>query len=237
MLNEGGDQGEAIYLAASAEIGSEHPLARAIVERGKEQGELGDPKDFRAVNGMGIHAEVDGKTIDIGNDAYMQKLGVPVAAYASQLERLQNDAKTAVYFLINSVPVALIAMADTLKPFAKEAITELKKMDKEIIMITGDNQKTADAIARQVGIDKVLAQVLPQDKALKVKELQASGKSVAMVGDGINDSPALAQSDVGIAIGSGTDVAIETGDVILVKDDLRDVVTAIQLSGKTIKKV
>ena len=237
MLNEGGDQGEAIYLAASAEIGSEHPLARAIIERGKEQGELGDPKNFRAVSGMGIHAEVDGKIIDVGNDAYMRELGVSVEAHASQLERLQNEAKTAVYMLINNAPVALIAMADTLKPFAKEAIAELKKMDKEIIMITGDNQKTADAIARQVGIDQVLAQVLPQDKALKVKELQASGKSVAMVGDGINDSPALAQSDVGIAIGSGTDVAIETGEVILVKDDLRDVVTAIQLSGKTIKKV
>jgi len=237
MLNENGDRGEALYLAASAEIGSEHPLARAVVEKGKEQGELGKPKNFKAVKGMGIHAEVDGKVVDIGNEAYMQKLGADVAAYTPKLERLQNEAKTAVHMLINNTPVALIAMADTLKPYAKEAIEELKQMDKEIIMITGDNQKTAEAIAREVGIDRVLAQVLPQDKALKVKELQKEGKSVAMVGDGINDSPALAQANVGIAIGSGTDVAIETGEVILVKDDLRDVVTAIQLSSKTIKKV
>ena len=133
--------------------------------------------------------------------------------------------------------VALIAMADALKPYAKEAIAELKRMGKEIIMITGDNPRTAAAIAKQVGIDRFLAEVLPQDKANEIKKLQAEGGVIAMVGDGINDSPALAQSDLGIAIGSGSDVAIETGEIILVKDDLRDVATAIQLSSKTIKKV
>ncbi|MCH7530022.1 cadmium-translocating P-type ATPase [Patescibacteria group bacterium] len=237
MLGSGIEESEALRLAASAERGSEHPLARAVIEKGKKGGELGDPKDFKAVKGMGIHANVDGKTIDIGNMVYMKELGVDIAEHTEAMEKLQNEAKTAVFLLIDKKPIALIAMADTLKPYAKEAIAELKKMNKEIIMITGDNQKTAEAIAKQVGIDRVFAEVLPQDKAAKIKALQAEGKSVAMVGDGINDSPALAQADIGIAIGSGTDVAIETGDVILVKDDLRDVVTAIQLSGKTIRKV
>jgi len=237
VMLQGGDEKEALYLAASAEVGSEHPLARAVIEKGKAQGELGKPVDFKAVNGMGINTKVDGKTVDIGNAVYMEQLGVDVSQHVPQLEKLQNEAKTAVYLLIDQKPTAIIAMADTLKPFAADAIAELKKMNKEIIMITGDNEKTAEAIAKQVGIDRIFAQVLPQDKALKVKELQAEGKNVAMVGDGINDAPALAQSDVGIAIGSGTDVAIETGEIILVKDDLRDVVTAIQLSGKTIKKV
>ncbi len=139
--------------------------------------------------------------------------------------------------LVDGKPVALIAMADALKPFAKEAIAELRRMKKEVIMITGDNEKTAQAIAREVGITRVLSQVLPQDKAAMVKKLQGEGKNVAMVGDGINDSPALAQANLGIAIGSGTDVAIETGEIVLIKDDLRDIATAIQLSSKTIVKV
>ena len=237
MLGGGMDEKRAIFLAASAEVGSEHPLARAVVGKGKEQGELGSPKDFKAVKGMGIHALVDGAVVDIGNSVYMKELGVDVSAHTDTLLKLQNEAKTAVFMLVNNEPTAIIAMRDTLKPYAKEAIAELKRMGKEIIMITGDNQKTAEAIAREVGIDRVMAEVLPQDKAAKVKELQAEGKSVAMAGDGINDSPALAQADVGIAVGSGTDVAIETGEIVLVKDDLRDVVTAIQLSKKTIRKV
>ena len=233
---------DALYLAASAETGSEHPLARAVVEKGKEGGQqLVQPQDFKAVSGMGIHARInkDGKdnVIDIGNLTYMNHLNVDVSMYKEKLEKLQYEAKTTVFMLVDNQPTALIAMADTLKPFAKEAIMELKKMNKEIIMITGDNLKTAEAIGREVGIDRVLAEVLPQDKALQVKKLQAEGKKVAMVGDGINDSPALAQSDLGIAIGSGTDVAIETGDVVLVKDDLRDVVTALQLSKRTIRKI
>ncbi len=236
LSNEIGEK-KALYFAGSVEAGSEHPLAHAVVEKAKNAGGIGEPKDFEAVSGYGVHALVDGADVVIGNPQYMEKLGLDVKAHQKTLEKLQNEAKTVVYLAVNKKPTALIAMADTLKPYAKEAIAELKKMGKEIIMITGDNPKTANAIAREVGPDRVLAQVLPQDKAEKVKELQKEGKSVAMVGDGINDSPALAQADIGIAIGSGTDVAIETGEVILVKDDLRDVVTAIQLSGKTIKKV
>lgn len=235
------DEGEAVFLAASVEQGSEHPLARAVIEKGKAQGELVSPKDFQAVSGYGVYGMVfdkgSDKKVEIGNPAYMQKLNINISSYQNKLDTLQGEAKTVVFMLVDGVPTAMIAMADTLKPFAKEAIAELKKMGKEIVMITGDNKKTAEAIGREVGIDRVMAEVLPQDKAKMVKQLQSEGKTVAMVGDGINDSPALAQADVGIAIGSGTDVAIETGEIVLVKDDLRDVVTAIQLSGKTIKKI
>jgi P-type Cu+ transporter len=237
MVRDDMDEKEAILLAAGAETGSEHPLARAVIEKGKETGDIPKVDKFDAVQGMGLRAKVNGQTIDIGNPAYMKKLNQDVSAFTSQVEKLQSEAKTTVFLLIDEKPTAIIAMADKLKPYAKEAIAELKKMKKEIIMITGDNLKTAEAIGREVGIDRTLAEVLPEDKAEQVKKLQAENKVVAMVGDGINDSPALAQSDLGIAIGSGTDVAIETGEVVLVKDDLRDVVTAIQLSSKTIKKV
>ena len=238
MLDTLFNPSEALLLAASLEQGSEHPLAKAVIEKGKEKGlNLVEPSNFSAVSGMGLTGTVKGKTIHIGNLTYMNELKIDSKIYHSSLEKLQSEAKTVVFLLIENKPTALIAMADTLKPFAREAIAELKKMGKSIIMITGDNQKTALAIARLVGIDRVMAEVLPQNKAEAVKKLQSEGRKVAMVGDGINDSPALAQADVGIAIGSGTDVAIETGEVILVKDDLRDVVTAIQLSGKTIRKI
>jgi len=229
---------DALMLAAAAETGSEHPLARAIVEKGKERNpNLPEIKNFTAVAGKGIKTVVNGKEIMIGNLKLMEESGIDVSSRDSTVEKLQSEAKTVVYMAHEGKLQALIAMADTLKPYAKEAVAELQKMNKEVIMLTGDNPKTAEAIAKQVGIDRFLAQVLPQDKAKKIKELQDEGKSVAMVGDGINDSPALAQSNIGIAIGSGTDVAIEAGEIILVKDELRDVVTAIQLSGKTIHKV
>lgn len=241
MIGDSVSDADAAILAASAEMGSEHPLARAVIERGKTFGEVIDPKVFEAVAGMGIRALIpmrgSEREVIIGNMMYMKSLGIDVAVHVAKLEELQAQAKTTVFLLVDKKPVALIAMADALKPFAKEAIAALKAMKKEIIMITGDNPKTAAAIAREVGIDRVLAEVLPQDKAAMIKKLQAEGKKVAMIGDGINDSPALAQADLGIAIGSGTDVAIETGEVVLVKDDLRDVVTAIQLSRKTIMKV
>lgn len=232
---------DALILAASAEMGSEHPLARAVIEKGKEHGETIEPKNFEAVQGMGLKATIPYKGKDyqvvIGNPKLMEILKKDVSGFQKDLEKLQNEAKTSVFLMIDDEVIAVIAMADALKPYAKEAIAAMRAMGKEIIMITGDNLKTAEAIGREVGIDRVLAEVLPQDKAATIKQLQAEGKRVAMVGDGINDSPALAQSNLGIAIGSGTDVAIETGEVVLVKDDLRDVVTAIQLSSKTIKKV
>ena len=229
---------EAIRLAGSLEKGSEHPLARAVVEKAKENKmAIEDPKDFEAVSGMGLHGKVSGREIAIGNQKYMDTLKIATGAHETLMTRLQEEAKTSVYMVVEGKLVAIIAMADALKPHAKEAIAELKRMKKTIIMITGDNPKTAAAIAKQVGIDRYLAEVLPQEKADNIKRLQAEGLVVAMVGDGINDSPALAQSDLGIAIGSGTDVAIETGEIILVKDDLRDVATSIQLSSKTIVKV
>lgn len=228
---------ETLLLAAAVETGSEHPLARAVVEKGKAAGTLPPVTDVQAIAGMGVQGTVNGKSVVIGNAAMMSTLGVTIENEAVTVDKLQNEAKTVVYVTVDKKLVALIAMADTLKPHSREAIAALKKMGKEIVMITGDNPKTAAAIAREIGIDRVLAQVLPQQKAEVIKSLQKEGKSVAMVGDGINDSPALAQADIGIAVGSGTDVAMQTGQIILVKDDLRDVVTAIQLSGKTIKKV
>lgn len=241
MLDSSTDEKTVAILAASAEMGSEHPLARAVIEHGKSFGDVLTLKKFEGIQGMGLHAVIpmDGKNKDviIGNMMYMNKLAIDTKSYISKLEELQAQAKTVVFLLIDNKPTALIAMADALKPFAKEAIAELIRMKKEVIMITGDNEKTAQAIARQVGITRVLSEVLPQDKAAMVKKLQEEGKNVAMVGDGINDSPALAQANLGIAIGSGTDVAIETGEIVLIKDDLRDIATAIQLSSKTIVKV
>ncbi|OGZ12924.1 MAG: copper-translocating P-type ATPase [Candidatus Lloydbacteria bacterium RIFCSPHIGHO2_02_FULL_54_17] len=238
MLDQSLPIAEAIRLAGSLEKGSEHPLARAVVEKAKEGGKtIEDPKDFEAVSGMGLHGKISGREVAIGNQKYMDTLKIATGAHETLMTRLQEEAKTSVYMVVDGKLVAIIAMADALKPHAKEAIAELKRMGKVIIMITGDNPKTAAAIAKQVGIDRFLAEVLPQEKADNIKKLQAEGLKVAMVGDGINDSPALAQSDLGIAIGSGTDVAIETGEIILVKDDLRDVATSIQLSSKTIVKV
>jgi Cu+-exporting ATPase len=234
----GVDSKETLRLVSAIETVSEHPLARAVVAKGKEvAGNLPLPEQVKAEAGMGVRGRVSGKDVAIGNTSLMETMGISIEGQEELVAKLQDQAKTVVYAAFNGTLVAVIAMADTLKPYAKEAIQELKKMKKEIIMITGDNPQTAKAIAREVGIDRVLSQVKPQEKANVIKQLQEEGKTVAMVGDGINDSPALAQANVGIAIGSGTDVAIETGEVILVKDDLRDVATAIQLSGKTIKKV
>ena len=241
---------DALALIGALEIGSEHPLARAIVEKSKSAcAVIPEVKDFEAVAGLGVKGKVAGKDVLVGNSTFMESLGISTAAESASAEKLQNEAKTVVFAAADKKLIGILALADTLKPNAREAIQELKKMSArggsafggkkpiEVIMITGDNPKTANAIARQIGIDRALAQVLPQQKADVIKKLQSEGRVVAMVGDGINDSPALAQADVGIAVGSGTDVAVQTGQVILVKDDLRDVVTAIQLSGKTIRKV
>jgi Cu+-exporting ATPase len=229
---------EVLKLAAAVERGSGHPLAQAMVRGAESRGlSLEEPKEFLNVAGKGVKAKIAGRLILVGNEAMMEDNSLSVSSWQPELERLQNEAKTVVYVADEKSVLGLIAMADTLKEYVKEAMSELKRMKLEIWMLTGDNEKTAEAIAKQVGIDKVFAKVLPQDKAARVKELQAKGKFVAMVGDGINDAPALAQANIGIAVGSGTDVAIETGQIILIKDDIRDVVTSIDLSRKTIRKI
>lgn len=225
---------EVLKIAAIAERGSEHPLAQAIV---KNSADVPEPKEFSAISGRGIKAQYESKTILVGNELLMSENNLDIALFQKIYEDLQNQAKTVVFVAYGGKIVGLIALADTLKDYVREAIAELKKMKKEIIMITGDNEKTAKAIALNLGIDNYFAKVLPEKKEELIADLQKQGKVVAMVGDGINDAPALAKADLGIAVGSGTDVAIETGDIILIKDDIRDVVTAIDLSKKTIHKI
>lgn len=231
-------QDRLLNLIATVEKGSEHPLAQAILKYAQGKNiQPGDLKNFQAVSGMGALGEVSGQKVIVGNEAMMDKFKIDHEQFKPQVERLASEAKTVIFAAIQGKIEAIIAEADTLKPYAAEAIAALKKMGIQMIMITGDNQQTAEAIGRQVGIDRVMAKVLPEDKAAMIKKLQSEGKKVAMVGDGINDSPALASADIGIAIGSGTDVAIETGQFVLIKDDLRDVVSAIQLARRTILKV
>ena len=225
---------EMLKIAAIAERGSEHPLAQAIV---KISTNVPEPKEFSALSGRGIKARYEGKTILVGNELLMAENNLDISPYKKVYEDLQDQAKTVVFVVYNGKIIGLVALADTLKDYVKEAIAELKKMKKEIIMITGDNEKTAKAIASNLGIDNYFAKVLPERKEELIANLQKQGKVVAMVGDGINDAPALAKADLGIAVGSGTDVAIETGDIILIKDDIRDVVTAIDLSRKTIHEI
>ncbi|MEK7630872.1 MAG: heavy metal translocating P-type ATPase [Patescibacteria group bacterium] len=227
---------EVLKIAATAERGSEHPLAQAVVKAAKDLNPP-EPKEFKNVSGKGVSALYEGKVVLVGNDEMMKSMNIDYIAGEKDLDRLQDEAKTAVFIAYDGKLIGVLAMADTLKEHAKETIAELKKRGLEIIMITGDNQKTAEAIAKMVGIDRVMAKVLPEKKEEVIKELQRQGKKVAMVGDGVNDSPALAQAEVGIAVGSGTDVAIETGSIVLIKDDLRDIVTALDLSRKTIRKI
>ena len=226
-----------LFYAAVAERGSEHPLAKAVIKAAEAIKAIPSPKDFKAVSGKGISATYDGRGILVGNETLMQENGIDVSQHKNDVEKLQNEAKTVIYAALDQKIIGILALADTLKEYAKEAIAELQKMEKEVVMITGDNEKTAEAIARQLGINKVYAKVLPQKKEELIATLQKEGKVVAMVGDGINDAPALAKSDLGIAVGSGTDVAIETGEIILIKDDLRDVVTSIDLSRRTLRKI
>lgn len=232
------DKMEILKLAAIAEKGSEHPLGAAIINKAKEEGiKIPEAKNYEAVTGLGIKAIYNEKLVSVGNRRFIKEDGIDIKNIEEEIQKLEYEGKTTVIVSYDKKLVGIIAVADTLKEFATEAIQELKKMGREIIMITGDNERTAMAIAKKVGIDKILAQVLPKDKANEVKKLQAVGKVVAFVGDGINDSPALAQADVGIAIGSGSDIAKETGGIILIRDDLRDVVTGIKLSRATMKKI
>jgi len=224
--------------AAVAEKGSEHPLGKAIVnEANKRKIRAGEPKNFKAIAGHGVSASYKGNKILLGNRKLMEKNKISIEEFEEDVQKLEEDGKTAMFLVVNKNLAGLIAVADTLKENSKEAVKRLQKMGIEVLMITGDNPRTANAIARKAGINRVLAEVLPQDKAKEIKKLQKSRKIVAMVGDGINDAPALAQADVGIAIGAGTDVAKETGGVVLIKNDLRDVVSAIKLSKKTVRKM
>ncbi len=229
---------DVLGLAASAEKGSEHPIGEAIVRAASERGlPLDDPDAFEAIPGLGIRATVRGRAVLLGNRSLLSTAGIPTETAAAVLERLQADGKTAILVAADGRLAGVIAVADTLKAHALDAVRALKDMGIEVMMMTGDNARTAQAIARQAGIDRVIAEVLPAQKAEKVRELQAQGKVVAMVGDGINDAPALAQSDVGIALGGGTDIAMEAGGIVLIKDDLRDVVASIQLSRRTVRKI
>jgi P-type Cu+ transporter len=227
-----------LRLAASAERFSEHPLGEAIVQRANEEGlALADVEGFTALAGHGIRARVDNHDVVIGSNKLMVDEHILLDGIESLADTLADGGKTAVFAAIDGEAAGLVALADTLKPEAREAVQALKKMGLEVYMLTGDNERTAAAIAKQVGIDGYFADVLPEEKERHVRELQAEGKLVAMVGDGINDAPALAQADVGIALGTGTDVAMEAADITLMRGDLRGVVTAIQLSRATIRTI
>ncbi|MBC2854931.1 heavy metal translocating P-type ATPase [Cetobacterium sp. 2A] len=229
---------EILIFAASAEKGSEHPLGDAIVKAAEEKDlELKPVESFKAIPGYGIEVEIEEKYILLGNYKLMTERNVELKNLKEVSNRLAEEGKTPMYIAIDQKIAGVIAVADTIKKNSKKAIEVLHRMGIEVAMITGDNERTAYAIANQVGIDRVFAEVLPKDKATEVKRLQNEGKKVAMVGDGINDAPALAQADIGIAIGSGTDVAIESADIVLMRSDLMDVSTAIKLSRETIKNI
>ncbi|MDD1747609.1 MAG: heavy metal translocating P-type ATPase, partial [Methanomassiliicoccales archaeon] len=231
------DQAELVKIAASAEKGSEHPLGQAIVRKAGHDGlALSEPLDFEAVPGKGVQAKVEGRSVLVGSRRLMEGLGKNDAA-EQRIVSLESEGKTAMIVAVDGRIAGVIGVADVVKESSAGAIAELKGMGIEVAMITGDNRKTAEVIGRQLGIDRVLAEVLPEDKAKEVAKLQEGGRIVAMVGDGVNDAPALAQANVGIAIGSGTDVAIETGSVVLIRNDLTDVVAAIQLSKRTMRKI
>ena len=227
-----------LRLAAAVEQRSEHPLAAAIVNAAKEKKfNLPEPQDFQSITGKGVSATVDSHTLLLGNRLLMSDAKVSLGDHEREVEQLESQGKTAMLVAADGTFAGIIAVADTVKQTSKQAVEALAKIGIHSIMITGDNERTAKAIAQQVGIQEVRAQVLPQDKSAAVKDLQTSGKRVAFVGDGINDAPALAQAELGIAIGSGTDVALETGQIVLVRDDLMDVVRAITLARRTFRKI
>lgn len=229
---------ELLLLAASCELGSEHPLGEAIVKAARDKNiSLKEVQYFKAVTGLGIEAKMDETEILIGNRKMLLDRGLNDGTLDEEANRLAEEGKTPMYIVISDKVEGIIAVADTLKANSKEAIDALHAMGIKVAMITGDHKKTAEAIAKQVGIDQVLAEVLPEDKANVVASLQREGAKVAMVGDGINDAPALAKADLGIAIGSGTDVAIESADIVLMKSDLRGVITALKLSKATIRNI
>lgn len=235
---EGFDETKLLQLAASAERGSEHPLGEAVVQFAKDrQLQLYNPEQFEAESGRGIEAMINGQKVVVGSPRHIREQGFDTTKLSTQVEHLQTNARTAVLVTIDDVLAGVIGIADTVKDGSVEAIAGLKALGLEVVMITGDNEKTAHAIAHEVGIDRVFADVLPGDKVAVVKQLQTEGKRVGMVGDGVNDAPALAQADVGIAIGTGTDIAMEASDVTLISGDLRGVVRSVELSKATLRTI
>ncbi len=229
---------QVLRYAGAVEKGSEHPLAEAVVSAARAKGvSLSDPSGFEALPGLGVKATIEGREVLFGNSELMSKFSVPVTRNSEKIEELQSQGKTLTFLAIDGQPSAMIGIADTVKESSAVAVRALKKMGLEVVMLTGDNERTAKTIANTLGIESVIANVHPDQKEDVVRKLQASGKKVAMVGDGINDAPALAASDVGIAIGSGTDVAKETGGIVLIKDDMTDVPKAIELSKATVSKI
>ncbi len=235
---DGNNADELLRLVASAERSSEHPLGQAIVQGAEDKGmKLTEPGEFESVTGKGIKVSVDGKKMLVGNRRLLDDAKIATADLEKEAKRLAAEGKTSMFIAVDGKPAGVVAVADTVKEDSAAAIATLRKLGIEVVMITGDNQHTAGAIAKQVGIERVLAEVLPQDKALEVKRLQRENKLVGMVGDGINDAPALAQADIGVAIGTGTDVAIEVADIILISGELKGVVTAINLSRATMRNI
>ena len=238
LPSEGFPPEDVLRWAAVAEVASEHPLGEAIVRAARERGlEVARPDSFQAIPGHGVEADWRGRKILLGTRRLMALRGLDTAGEEGRLQALESEGKTAMLVAVDGALAGLVACADTLKPHAREAVAALRRMGLETAILTGDNRRTAEAIARQVGIDRVLAEVLPDQKVAEVERLQAEGRRVAMVGDGINDAPALARADLGVAIGSGTDVAKETGHVILLKEDLRDINAAFEVARATMRKV
>ena len=238
IAEDGFDELELLRLTAAVERSSEHPLASAIVEGAQARGlKLPEPKDFRAIPGRGVEAQVEGLTLLLGNIRLMNERGVALGRLEAESQQLADDGKTPMFVAVDGRAAGLVAAADPVKPDSKAAIAALRHAGLEVVMLTGDNKRTAKAIARQVGLERVLAEVLPQDKAHEVQKLQLEGKRVGMVGDGINDAPALAQADVGFAIGTGTDVAIEAADITLISGSLGGVATAVAISKATMRNV
>ncbi|MDQ3549618.1 MAG: heavy metal translocating P-type ATPase, partial [Chloroflexota bacterium] len=232
------DAGELLRLAADAERGSEHPLGEAIVRAAAERGlAASEATHFEAISGEGLAATVEGREILIGNARLMSNRGIEIAPLSAEIDRLAGDGRTPMIVALDGKLAGVIAVADTVRESARIAVRRLREANVEVVMLTGDNRRTAEAVARDLGIERVLAEVLPSEKASHIASLQAEGRTVAMVGDGVNDAPALATADIGIAIGAGTDVAVETASVVLMKSDPLDVLRAIILSKATVRKM
>jgi Cu+-exporting ATPase len=237
-LNPGVTERELLRFAGSAEKGSEHILSRAVMAAVEKAGvDTEQPETSNVIPGEGVSAKIKDAAVSVGNRRMINRLGLSLDALEEKMELMENEGMTVMACAVNGKVLGLIGVADTLKPEAEESISKLKGLGLKVVMLTGDNERTARAIAKEAGIDEFKAQVLPADKAGVVRAFQEKGEVVAMVGDGINDAPALAQADIGVALGTGTDIALESGNIVLVGEDLKGVVTAIKLSRRTFSKI